>query len=220
MEALMRVEVSARWELAEGTAGYELAAVDGSALPPFEAGSHIDVHLPGGLVRQYSLHDLPSEPARYRIGVLREPQSRGGSAALVDGVKVGDELDIGIPRNHFALDKGARRSILLAGGIGITPILCMAEQLAQDRRAFELHYCGRTIGRMAFVERLQASSYADDVHIHVDDGPKEQMLDVAAVIGPANPETHLYVCGPGGFMDHVLKTARDLGWKEPQLHRE
>jgi vanillate O-demethylase ferredoxin subunit len=220
MEALMRVEVSARWELAEGTAGYELAAVDGSALPPFEAGSHIDVHLPGGLVRQYSLHDLPSDPARYRIGVLREPQSRGGSAALVDGVKVGDALDIGIPRNHFALDESAGRSILLAGGIGITPILCMAEQLAKDSRAFELHYCGRTIRRMAFIERLQASSFADDVHIHVDDGPKEQMLDAAAVIGPAHPETHLYVCGPAGFMDHVLKTARDLGWKEPQLHRE
>ena len=73
---------------------------------------------------------------------------------------------------------------------------------------------------MAFVERLRASSYAGKVHIHVDDGPKEQMLDAAAVIGAPNPETHLYVCGPTGFMDHVLQTARDLGWKEPQLHRE
>lgn len=220
MEVLMRVTVSARSELGEGTAGFELAAVDGSALPPFEAGSHIDIHLPGGLIRQYSLHDLPSEPARYRIGVLREPQSRGGSAALVDGVKVGDELDISVPRNHFALDKSAGRSILLAGGIGITPILCMAEQLAQQRRAFELHYCGRTISRMAFVERLRSSPYAGDVHIHVDDGPREQTLDAAAAIGPPNPETHLYVCGPAGFMDHVLETARKLGWKEPQLHRE
>jgi vanillate O-demethylase ferredoxin subunit len=220
MEALLRVEVSARWELAEGTAGYELAAVDGHALPPFEAGSHIDVHLPGGLMRQYSLHDLAGDPARYRIGVLREAQSRGGSAALVDGVKVGDALDISLPRNHFALDKGAGRSILLAGGIGITPILCMAEQLAKDRRPFELHYCGRTLRRMAFVERLQGSAYAADVHVHVDDGPKEQQLDAAAVIGRADAETHLYVCGPAGFMDHVLKTARDLGWKEAQLHRE
>jgi len=220
MEALMGVEVSARWQLADGTAGYELAAADGRSLPSFEAGSHIDVHLPGGLVRQYSLHDLPSDPPRYRIGVLRESQSRGGSATLVDSVKVGDKLDISVPRNHFALDKSAGRSILLAGGIGITPILCMAAQLALERRAFELHYCGRTIRRMAFVERLQASSFADDVHVHVDDGSKEQMLDAAAVIGPANAETHLYVCGPVGFMDHVLKTARDLGWKEPQLHRE
>jgi vanillate O-demethylase ferredoxin subunit len=73
---------------------------------------------------------------------------------------------------------------------------------------------------MAFVERLQTSSYGDGVQVHVDDGPREQMLDAAAVIGPANPETHLNVCGPAGFMDHVLKTARDLGWKEPQLHRE
>jgi len=220
MEVLTRVKVSARSELAEGTVGYELAAADGSALPQFEAGSHIDIHLPGGLIRQYSLHDLPSDPARYRIGVLREAQSRGGSAALVDKVKVGDELDISVPRNHFALDTKAGRSILLAGGIGITPILCMAEQLTQERRTFELHYCGRTIHRMAFVERLQASAYAREVHIHVDDGPKEQMLDAAAVIGPPDPDTHLYVCGPAGFMDHVLKTARDLGWREPQLHRE
>ena len=220
MEALMRVEVSARRELAEGTAGYELVAATGGVLPPFEAGSHIDVHLPGGLVRQYSLHDLPSEPARYRIGVLREPQSRGGSARLVDEVKVGDALEISAPRNHFALAGSAGRSILLAGGIGITPILCMAEQLAQDGRSFELHYCGRTIRRMAFIERLQASSYADKVHVHVDDGPQQQMLNAAAVIGAPHPETHLYVCGPAGFMDYVLKVARDLGWREPQLHRE
>jgi vanillate O-demethylase ferredoxin subunit len=123
MEVLMRVKVSARSELAEGTVGYELAAADGSALPLFEAGSHIDIHLPDGMIRQHSLHDLPSDPARYRIGVLREAQSRGGSAALVDKVKVGDELDISVPRNHFALDSKAGRSILLAGGIGITPIL-------------------------------------------------------------------------------------------------
>ena len=220
MESLRKVEVSARWELAEGTAGFELAAVDGSRLPPFEAGSHIDVHLPGGLVRQYSLHDLPGEPSRYRIGVLREPQSRGGSAALVDGVKVGDRLDISVPRNHFALDREAQRSILLAGGIGITPILCMAQQLAQERRAFELHYCGRTAPRMAFVERLKSSPYAANVHIHVDDGPNEQLLDAASVIGAPQAGTHLYVCGPTGFMDHVLRTARDLGWHEPQLHRE
>ncbi|HVZ45760.1 MAG TPA: PDR/VanB family oxidoreductase [Ramlibacter sp.] len=220
MEELVRVEVTARWELAEGTAGFELAAVEGGRLPPFEAGAHIDVHLPGGLVRQYSLHDLPADPPRYRIGVLREAQSRGGSAALVDSVKVGDGLDISAPRNHFALDKSASRSILMAGGIGITPILCMAEQLSRERHPFELHYCGRTAARMAFVQRLLAADYADVVRIHIDDGPQEQQLDAAAVIGPPDGGTHLYVCGPAGFMDHVLKTARDLGWKEPQLHRE
>ena len=220
MEALVRVEVTGRWELAEGTVGFELAATDGGMLRAFEAGSHVDVHLPGGLVRQYSLHELPSEPPRYRIGVLRESQSRGGSAALVDGVQVGDRLDISVPRNHFALDKSAKRSILLAGGIGITPILCMAEQLARDRHPFELHYSGRTMQRMAFVERLKTSPYAVDTHLHFDDGAKQQLLDAATVIGEPDPGVHLYVCGPAGFMDHVLKTARDLGWQEPQLHRE
>jgi len=220
MESLLRVKVTGRWELAEGTAGFELAAADDGLLPPFEAGSHIDVHLPGGLVRQYSLHDLPSDPPRYRIGVLREVQSRGGSVALVDSVNLGDLLEVSVPRNHFVLDKGARRTILLAGGIGITPILCMAQQLSRDGNDFDLHYCGRTMQRMAFLDRLKSVPFAGKVHVHVDDGPKEQVLDAATVIGAPDPGTHLYVCGPTGFMDHVLKTARDLGWGEPQLHRE
>jgi vanillate O-demethylase ferredoxin subunit len=220
MEGIVRVEVTARSDLAEDTAGFELAAVDGGMLPPFEAGSHIDVHLSGGLVRQYSLHDLPSEPPRYRIGVLREPQSRGGSVALIEGVNVGDRLDVSVPRNHFPLDAGANRSILLAGGIGITPILCMAEQLFRDRRAFELHYCGRSGRRMAFLDRLKSSPFASDAHMHFDDGAKDQLLNANTVIGAPHADKHLYVCGPAGFMDHVLKTARDLGWQEPQLHRE
>jgi vanillate monooxygenase ferredoxin subunit len=220
MNNLLQVKVAGRSELADGIASFELAAIDDTQLPDFRAGAHIDVHLPGGLVRQYSLHDLPGEDQRYRIGVLRDPQSRGGSMHMLDRVREGDQLSISVPRNHFGLHAGPERSLLFAGGIGITPILAMAEQLSREDRPFALHYCGRSPQRMAFVDRLLGSSYADKVQVHVDDGPEAQKLDARAAIGAPAPDKHLYVCGPGGFMDHVLETARALGWPEAHLHRE
>jgi vanillate O-demethylase ferredoxin subunit len=220
MDNLLQVKVTERSELADGIASFELAAVDDTLLPDFLAGAHIDVHLSGGLIRQYSLYDLPGEHQRYRISVLRDPQSRGGSMQLLDTVREGDRLAISAPRNHFGLHVGPECSLLFAGGIGITPILCMAEQLSREGRPFELHYCGRSAQRMAFVDRLLGSSYAGQVQIHVDDGPDAQKLDARAAIGPPAADKHLYVCGPTGFMDHVLGTARALGWPEEQLHRE
>ena len=220
METLLQVKVAAKAYEAEGIASYELAPLDGDELPVFEAGAHIDVHVPGGPVRQYSLLDLPGEQRRYCIGVLRDPQSRGGSVKLLDEVSEGDILAISVPRNHFGLHAGPERSLLFAGGIGITPILCMAQQLARDGRSFDLHYCGRSLPRMAFVKRLLASRFANQVHVHLDDGPSQQRLDAAAAIGLPSADKHIYVCGPTGFMDHVLNTARGLGWQEELLHRE
>lgn len=220
MDKLFQVKVTARQELAEGIASYELAAADGSTLPDFKAGAHIDLHIPGGMIRQYSLYELPGEHRRYRISVLRDPQSRGGSVRLLDQVREGDELAIGAPRNHFGLHSGDDRSLLFAGGIGITPLLCMAQQLAEEGRRFEMHYCGRSLSRMAFVEELRGSSYADQVSIHVDDGPPGQQLDARSAIGAPGADRHLYVCGPTGFMDYILGTARALGWAEERLHRE
>jgi vanillate O-demethylase ferredoxin subunit len=222
-QALLQVRVSAKSWLADDIAGFELAPLADGELPPFEAGAHIDVHVPGDMVRQYSLHDLPGEQAVYRIGVLRDPQSRGGSVNLVDKVSVGDVLTISAPHNHFAVHSGENDvSILFAGGIGITPILCMTEQLARQGRAFALHYCGRTLSRMAFVDRLQSARFAGEssVHLHIDDGVSGQQLDARSAIGAPSAEKHLYVCGPTGFMDHILQTARELGWDEGHLHRE
>lgn len=220
MEILLKVKVAAKTLLAEGIAGFDLVPATGSPLPAFEAGSHIDVHLPEGLVRQYSLFELPSMDSRYRIGVLREPESRGGSARLVDTISVGDELSISTPRNHFTLHDGEATSLLFAGGIGITPILCMAQQLERNGQTFEMHYCGRTASRMAFIERLQAESFSDYVRVHVDDGLPDQQLNARAAIGDPAPDKHLYVCGPGGFMAHILDTAKALGWDDAHLHRE
>jgi vanillate monooxygenase ferredoxin subunit len=219
-QQLLQVKVAARMPLAEGIAAYALAPLDGSVLPGFEAGAHIDVHVPGGFIRQYSLYELPGEHRQYRISVLRDPQSRGGSASLLETVQEGDTLTISAPRNHFALQPRAGHSLLFAGGIGITPILCMAQQLACDGREFALHYCGRSLAKMAFVDRLRDAPYAQRVRVHVDDGAPAQQLDARVAIGTPAADRHLYVCGPTGFIDWVLKTAERLGWPKDQVHLE
>src|SRR5258706_23647 len=150
---------------------------DGGRLPPYSAGAHVDVHLPGGLVRQYSLCSPGGMHSKYTIGVLKEPSSRGGSKALHERVHVGDKLTISEPRNKFPLDVHARRSLLFAGGIGITPILAMADELARDGRDFELHYCSRSRERMAFIERITSSAWAANASLHFDDGAAEQRLE-------------------------------------------
>ncbi|SDH29181.1 vanillate O-demethylase ferredoxin subunit [Pseudomonas benzenivorans] len=216
---MIEVVVSQRRSEAEDICSFELTAVDGSALPPFEPGAHIDVHLPNGLVRQYSLCPAAEQLGRYLIAVLLEPASRGGSAA-VHRLQVGDRLRIGAPRNHFPLQADAQRSVLLAGGIGITPLLAMAEHLATRGADYVLHYGARSAGRMAFRERLRQAALAAQVHLHLDDGAPEQRLVLVEALGPVTPGTHIYVCGPGGFMDWVLDGARQAGWPEAQLHRE
>jgi vanillate O-demethylase ferredoxin subunit len=215
----LSVCVQRRTDEAEGICSFELVAEDGTPLPPFTAGAHIDVHVSPGLVRQYSLCNDPAERNRYKIAVLREPQSRGGSAGMHVQVQEGQRLTIGTPRNHFSL-VSARRSLLLAGGIGITPILAMARTLHAQGDSFEMHYCGRSAARMAFRDELAAAPFAHAVYVHTDDGAADQRLDVAQLLASPEAGTHLYVCGPAGFMDHVLATARACGWLEEQLHRE
>lgn len=198
----------------------ELAALDGSSLPPFSAGSHIDVEVRPGLLRQYSLCNDASEQHRYVIGVLRDPASRGGSVAVHDELQEGQEILISRPRNLFPLVPNVPRTLLLAGGIGVTPILCMAERLARTQADFSMHYCARSPERMAFREQIQNAAYADRVQLHFDDGADEQKLDLARVLQEQPEGTHLYVCGPGGFIDFVLGSARAAGWDEERIHYE
>jgi vanillate O-demethylase ferredoxin subunit len=219
MSEQLAVKVVRKVQEALDIVSFELAAPDGGALPPFSAGSHIDVHLREGLVRQYSLCNDPHETHRYLIGVLRDPASRGGSVAMHDTVNEGDVIQISAPKNHFALVP-ARRTLLFAGGIGVTPILCMAERLAKTGAGFAMHYCSRSIERTAFHERISASEFADRVQFHFDAGAAEQKLDLPALIAQPDPDTHIYVCGPGGFIEHVVNTAKALGWSSAQVHLE
>jgi vanillate monooxygenase ferredoxin subunit len=214
-----RVRIARKTVEALDVCSFELVDAGGGALPPFSAGSHIDVQLGHGLVRQYSLCNDPRETHRYLIAVLRDPNSRGGSLEM-HALEAGQTLAISDPKNHFVLAHDVRHSLLLAGGIGITPILCMAERLANVGASFELHYCTRSAERTAFIERIRGSAFAEHAHFHHDDGPTEQKLDARVAIGAPKDDVHLYVCGPTGFMDWVLGTARELGWPEDRLHRE
>jgi vanillate O-demethylase ferredoxin subunit len=210
--------VRKKWEALD-IRGFELARENGAPLPAFSAGSHIDVHLPGGAVRQYSLCNDPRETHRYTIAVLRDAGGRGGSKAIHDLVEEGDSLQISTPRNHFSLADGAAHHLLLAGGIGVTPVLSMAERLAAIGEPFAMHYCTRSRERTAFIERIQSSSFAESVFFHFDDDLTSK-FDLGATLASAPQGTHLYVCGPRGYMDAVLEKARAQRWPEERLHYE
>jgi vanillate O-demethylase ferredoxin subunit len=205
---------------AEDVVSMVLASKHGASLPHFEAGAHIDLEVAPGIIRQYSLCTNPEGPASYEIAVLREPASRGGSQAVHDALQVGQIVRISAPRNHFPLTNSASRSLLFAGGIGITPILCMAEHLQDTGAPYAMHYCGRTAGRLAYADRLARGGVSANVQVHLDDGPAAQHLDLPAILANPDPAAHLYVCGPGGFINAVLDAARQAGWSEDQLHRE
>ena len=218
--AKLNVRISRKTEEAQDICMLELASLDGAALPGFSAGSHVDVFLPNGLVRQYSLCNHPQETDRYQIAVLRCEDSRGGSAAVHELLKDGDTISISAPRNNFALQHEARKHLLLAGGIGITPLLSMAERLNTLGADFEMHYAARSEQRMAFVRRIRDSAYASHVRFYCDDDKAAGELKLSEVLAAHDAGTHLYVCGPGGFMNAVLAKARELGWSEDCLHRE
>jgi vanillate O-demethylase ferredoxin subunit len=218
--APLTVKVSRKWEEARDICGFEFVSDDGAPLPAFSAGSHIDVHLPGGLVRQYSLCNNPASTDRYQIAVLRDAGGRGGSRAIHDQVGQGDAVQISAPRNHFPISHDAAHHLLLAGGIGVTPILCMAERLCASDASFAMHYCARSVDRTAFVERISRSAFRDRVHFHFDGGEPAQRFDLASTLAEAPDGTHLYVCGPRGFMEAVLAEARARNWAEERLHYE
>jgi vanillate O-demethylase ferredoxin subunit len=215
----LTVRVTQKKIEAEGVCSFELRLEKGGELPPFSAGAHIDVHIRPGVTRQYSLCNPPHERDRYQIAVLLEPDSRGGSQGMHAQVQVGQALTISAPRNHFELVP-AQHSLLFAGGIGITPLLAMAHTLHAQGKSFELHYCGRSRNRMAFLNELNQLPFAQSVHVHCDDGPISQRLDTVTVLSGTGGEVRLYVCGPAGFMNHVLDIARKQGWPEDKLHRE
>jgi vanillate O-demethylase ferredoxin subunit len=217
---LLHLVIRRRRQLGDAVVELELEREDGGDLPAFAAGAHIDVHVAEGLVRQYSLCQSPAERRVYRIAVQREPQSRGGSVGVHDHLSESGLVTVSEPRNHFPLARGAKRSLLVAGGIGVTPLVAMAEVLAAEQVEFTLHYCARSAAHAALADRLRASPFADRAKLHLDDGPQTQVFDPRAVLATYAPGDHLYVCGPTGFMDWVLTTAEALGWPADALHRE
>jgi vanillate O-demethylase ferredoxin subunit len=203
---------------AEDIRSFEFADPRGPDLPPFTAGSHLDVHLPNGLVRQFSLCNDPRETHRYVVAVLREPGGRGGSACMHDVVREGDEVTITAPQNHFPLHEAAERHLLIAGGIGITPMLAMVRRLAALGADYTLHYCTRNAEKTAFREELMGEPFASHVRFHHDGGDPSKGLDVDALLSEVEAGTHVYCCGPIGLM-HAVTDASDH-WPLGTVHFE
>lgn len=190
------------WE-AEGILGLELVpAAPGEPLPAFTAGAHIDLHLPGGPVRSYSLLNDPAERHRWCVAVYRDPASRGGSRQVHEQLRPGQLLTVSPPRNHFPLDESAPLSVLIAGGIGITPLLCMVRRLTALGRPWVLHHAVRTRAHAAFGDELQALAAQGSGTLHrvFDQEPGGRMLDIAAVVVALPDGAHVYCCGPAGML--------------------
>lgn len=219
-EQAIEVRIAQRVTEADGIISLELVALDGTQLPPFEAGSHLDLHVAPGLVRQYSLSNDPSETHRYRLGILLEAVSRGGSAGIHQNFVSGQTIRIGTPRNHFPLVETARHSVLIGGGIGITPLIAMAYRLERLGASFELHYCVRNRARAAFLSELSEPHFAGKVSLHVDDEAPDQRLNPDLILTDPAADKHLYVCGPDGLMSFVTDAATQRGWQSEQIHLE
>jgi vanillate O-demethylase ferredoxin subunit len=211
MQAFVR---AIRWE-AEGINSYVLEPVNGRLMPAFSPGAHIDVQLKPGLSRSYSLVNDPAIRGYYEIAVHHAIESRGGSRHIHQEWRVGETVEISDPKNNFPMIEDAVHTVLIAGGIGVTPMLPMIARLEKLGRSWELHYVAATPKRAAYVDRLQ--DY-DNVHVHYDAAPGGQRLDLASICATAPDEAHLYCCGPSGMLDAFVAT--NAGRPEGHAHIE
>lgn len=196
----------------------ELRPAGDEQFPAFTPGSHIDLHLPNGLVRSYSLCNDSGERHRYVVGVLRDRASRGGSRCVHEMLRVGMSIGISEPRNHFMLDEGAAHTVLVAGGIGITPLLCMARRLESLGRSFEMLYFARERKSAAFLDELQALGMP--LHLHFD-GEAGGPPDLRALLARRLPDaaTHYYACGPTPMLDAFERFCAELGHANAHIER-
>lgn len=194
---------------------FELRPVSGEPVPRFTAGAHVDLRLPNGFVRQYSIANSEEERHRYLLGVKREAAGRGGSRLMHDELRVGTVLEVGCPRNNFPLVESAAHSVLIAGGIGVTPILSMVARLRSLGRSWELHYAVRRRSEVAFLDMLGAGGASVQLHVDEEQGG---VLDVAGIVGAVREGVHLYCCGPTPMLDAF--TAAAASWPAEQVHVE
>jgi tetrachlorobenzoquinone reductase len=211
--SLIEVRLTDIEAVARDTNVYTFRRPDGGRLPPYAPGAHIDIHLPNGLVRQFSLLNPDADPESYVVGIKRDAASRGGSSYIFDKLQVGDTLKISAPRNNFPLVEDAEHVTLFAGGIGITPIWCMVQQLAANNRPWKLYYSCRSRADMAFLAALEKFA-PGSVHLHFDEEADGKFLDLDAAIGAAPPNAHFYCCGP----NPMLKAFEAAAAKQPR-HR-
>lgn len=202
--------------IAENIVQLVLERTDGSVLPSFEPGAHIDLHIDSKTVRQYSLVNSLDNGKSYEIAILRDAAGRGGSVQAHDTLMMGNTINISEPRNHFPLIK-SEHTLLIAGGIGITPILSMAQHLHNQSQSFELHYSARSSHSAAYYDEIKASAFTENTQFFFDEeGGKfnPEYLEYRA------KDNRLFVCGPEGFITYIKNTALEAGWPEDRIHYE
>ncbi len=212
------LEVTRLEPLADRIYAIELRHHDGAELPAFTAGAHVEVRVPNGMLRKYSLCNDPAERDRYVIGVKREADGRGGSASLVDDSRVGLRLDVALPpRNDFPLAPRANQHVFIAGGIGITPIMAMVRHLKSSGGRFKLYYLNRSPEVTAFRDELSGPAYRGQVVLHYDGGDPDRAFDLWPVLERPTG-AHVYCCGPRPLLEAV----RDMSghWSSGAVHFE
>ncbi|WP_446666405.1 Rieske 2Fe-2S domain-containing protein [Flexivirga sp. B27] len=213
-----RVRVARAWDTASGVRALELVSATGDALPSGQAGSHLDVALPGGQVRQYSLVNGPGETDHYLVGVKRTADSAGGSIAVHEHLREGDVLAVSLPRNCFPLRRDRHRTVLIAGGIGLTPLLAMAQALHHQQLGYELHYFVSSDEDVAFRERLEQ---LDNVRIVCGLSPAETEAELTRILTTAlDDDSQAYFCGPPPMLELATAVARTTGWAKDAVHVE
>ena len=216
----MNFQVKVASIVAEATdiKSFEMVSVDGRPLPGFTAGSHIDVQLSPTLIRQYSLCNDPRERERYVVAVKKELKSRGGSL-LMHELQPGEVVTISEPRNNFHMTAAAEHTLLMAGGIGVTPLLAMARQLAGDGASFHLHYFARSKEHAAFRDVLNNGPFKGSASFHYETDPAKVNTATREILSSRPEGAHLYLCGPLPFMDCVRKEAQ-AAWPADTVHLE
>ena len=215
---MMPLRVTRNDKIADGINLIEFRDLDGKPLPQFSAGAHITIRVPNGLLRKYSLCNDPAERDHYQVAVKREANGRGGSANLIDKTKVGDQLMVAPPVNDFGLPQRAQDFLFIAGGIGITPIMAMIQEVKAQGKRFRLFYCTRSAETTAFVNELSKPEYEGLVTIHHDQGDPSCSLDLKPILAERKNREHLYCCGPRPLMEAVRHMTDH--WSSTAVHFE
>ena len=215
---VIRVEVSRVEHMSDDVAKYEMRALDGSDLPEWSAGAHLDIVVAPEFLRQYSMSGDPADRTRYQIGVLREDEGRGGSALLHRIFSEGRKVFVSKPINHFPLDETAKRTILMGGGIGITPMIAFAHRLHATGAEFELHYSMKSRTSAGYLDDLESAPWHSKVHLHVSQ--EGSRADLQQILGSYRNGCHVYTCGPDRYMEAVVAAAEAAGYPEEARHLE
>ena len=215
---VIQVKITKAEDTATGVAKYEFQPVGGGDLPEWQAGAHLDIVIAPEFLRQYSMSGDPADRSTYQIAVLREDDGRGGSKLMHRIFNEGRRIFISKPINHFALAPDATRTLLMGGGIGITPLVAMAHELHRQGRDFTMHYSGRSRATMGLLDDIAGFAWADKVHLHITDEGSRADLD--QIITDYQPGWHIYTCGAETYMTAVLDAATRAGYAEDAQHLE